>query len=270
MKLIDVVREQCVATGAGFADKAEALREFVRLAKKSPLLDDVDEQEILDGLEERESLGSTGFGRGIAIPHCRLESLEDFVVGLVSIPEGVEFDALDGEKVTFVAFIIAPEDAANSHIRLLSAVSQTLNIPGAIEEMMAQRDPVALRESFLRLTRDEVEDRERKPMSLFHVVVQDEDRFRDILQVLTASESSSIVVLETENAGVYLARMPLFAGFWHDKKRDFNRLIVALVEKRLANETVRRIEGVTGDLDDASGVMVTIQDLAYAAGSVGA
>lgn len=269
MKLIDAVGSQCVSAQVELAGKEDVLKEVARLAVLSPILEGISEEAILEGLREREALGSTGFGKGIAIPHCRLESIDDFVVGLFSIRGGADFDSIDKEKVTFVAFIIAPQTEAESHIRLLSAVSQALSIPGALDELRAQRTPEGVREIFLRFTRDDVETRERTTMSLFHVFIQDEDRFRDILQVFTAAESSSIAVLDMENTGAYLARMPLFAGFWSDSAKGFNRLIVAVVEKRLANETVRRIEGITGSLDAATGLMVTIQDLSFASGSIG-
>lgn len=269
MNLIETVRAECVATAAEPADKEEVLRAVARLAKLSPVLAEVPEATILQGLQAREALGSTGFGKGIAIPHCRLESIDEFVVGLMSIRDGADFDALDGDKVSLVAFIIAPESDADNHIRMLSAISQTLSIPGAIDELTAQKSPETLRESFLRLTRDDSEDSEHTTMSLFHVLVQDEDRFRDILEILTAAESNSIAVLEAENTRAYLARMPLFAGFWSDSAKGFNRLIVAVVEKRLANETVRRIESVTGSLDTVKGVLVTVQDLIYCSGSIG-
>jgi len=62
--------------------------------------------------------------------------------------------------------------------------------------------------------------------------------------------------------------MPLFAGFWRDEETAYGRIIIASVDKRLANETMRRIEQETGDLDARSGVMVTIQNLYFSAGSL--
>ncbi len=268
MKLIDVLRKECVVAGAQLSDKAEALGEIVQVAKKSPILKEVSEQEILVGLEEREKLGSTGFGKGIAIPHCRLKSVTDFVVGLITIPSGVDFEALDAEKVNLIIFIIAPEAESNKHLKLLSAISQTLLIPGAVEEILAERIPEALCESFLRHTHAEIDTKKQTTKCFFNVFVQDENVFRDILEKLTGIETSSLVVANTENVGAYLARVPLFADFWRDKRRSFSKVIVAVVDKGLANETIRRIESVTGNLNECTGVMVTVQDIPYAAGSL--
>lgn len=269
MNLIDIVQEECVVAGAEFANKEAALREVARLSKKSPLLAGVSEATLLEGLKAREALGSTGFGSGIAIPHCRLDSIGGFVVGLISSPDGVDFEASDGQPVRFMAFIIAPEDDADANIRLLSAVSRVLNTPGALDALLAQKTANVLRASFLRLAREDIEAGEHMAMSLFHVFVQDEEQFRGILEILMAAGSPSVVVVDAESTGAYLARMPLFAGIWRERHEDFNRLIVAVIETCHANETVRRIESVTGSLDGIKGVMVTIQNLAYAAGSIG-
>ena len=93
--------------------------------------------------------------------------------------------------------------------------------------------------------------------------------FRDILQVLAGVEASSLVVVGAENASVYLSKLPLFASFWTDEPSDFGRIIIAVVDKKLSNEIVRRVETVAGDLGKVAGVMVTVQDISYSAGSLG-
>lgn len=268
MKLIDVLRKECIVARAQFANKAKALREIVQVAKKSPILNNVSEEEIFAGLEERESLGSTGFGKGIAIPHCRLKSVTDFVVGLITIPSGVDFEALDAEKVNLIIFIIAPEAQSNKHLKLLSAISQTLLIPGAVDEILAESTPETVCESFLRHTHAEIDIKKQTPKCFFNVFVQDENVFRDILEKLAGIETGSLVVANTENVGAYLIKVPLFADFWRDKPSSFSKVIVAVVDKGLANETIRRIESVTGNLNECTGVMVTIQDISYASGSL--
>lgn len=268
MKLIEVLRKECVVVSAQLGDKSEVLSRIVQAAKKSPILKDISEAEILTGLQERESLGSTGFGKGIAIPHCRLASVTDFVVGLITIPAGVNFKALDEQDVKLIVFIIAPEKDSNDHIKLLSAVSQTLLVPGAVEEILAGRSSEAVVESFLRHSRVELDIAKPGGKNLFHVFIQQEDAFRDILSMLAGVASSSLVVLEAESAGAYLAKVPLFAGIWHDSAARFGRVIVAVVEKGLTNETIRRIESITGDLANRKDIMVTVQPIFYSAGSL--
>jgi len=268
MKLTDVVCKECLAVNSNPQDKPSLLREIAKIAKRSPTLNNVTEQDLLDGLEKREGLGSTGFGGGIAIPHCRLPNVSQFVVGLISIPNGVDFDALDNEPVNFVAFIIAPSTASDEHIRILSSISRVLAIPGAIPEMLAASSSESLYESFLRHIRDELETNEEIAHNLFHVFVQNEDLFRDILQVFAGTETSTVSVLESENSRVYLQKAPLFAAFWNDNPSNFNRLILALVNKTMTNETIRKIESITGELKKCSGVLVAVQEVLYCAGSL--
>ncbi len=268
MNLFTALSAECIAAGVSLPDKPSALRQITKLAKASSILESVSEAEILAGLEHRESLGSTGFGGGIAIPHCRLENVPDFVVGLVSIPNGVDFDAMDGEKVRFIVFIIGPERESKEHIRLLSGISQTLSIPGVVDELTAAPTSEALRESFLRHVQDELEAVGENGRNLFHVIVQDEDLFHKILQVFGSIESTRAVILNAENTGVYLSKIPLFADIWSDNPKRFSQLIVALVSKRITNETIRRIERITGPLKARSDVMITVQDVFYCAGAI--
>jgi len=268
MKLADVLRKECVVINARLSDKAEVLRDVVRLAKKSSILDSVSEQEILTGLQGRESLGSTGVGKGIAIPHCRLKTVKDFVVGIVTVPAGVDFDALDAGKVRLIVFIIAPEVESNQHVRLLSVISQRLLAPNALKQILAEQTADGVYDSFLQNQDVEINDRKRAEKSLIHVFIQSEDIFRDVLQILTGIESSSLVVVGAENAGVYLSKLPLFASFWSDEPSNFGRIIIAVVDKNLTNEALRRIESVAGDLGKSAGVMATVQEVDYVAGSL--
>jgi len=269
MKLADVLRKECIVANARFGNKAEAIREVARLAKESSVLENVGEQEILAGLQAREALGSTGVGKAVAIPHCRLKSVTDFVVGLITVPSGVDFDALDAGKVKLIVFIIAPEVESNKHVRLLSLISQMLLTPKVPGMILSEQTPDGVYDTCVRDQDAEIGEREGAARSLIHVFVQSEDVFRDILQILTGVESGSLVVVGAENASVYLSKLPLFASFWTDEPSNFGRIIIAVVDRKLSNEIVRRIESVAGDLHKSTGVMVTIQHISYSAGSLG-
>jgi mannitol/fructose-specific phosphotransferase system IIA component (Ntr-type) len=104
MKLVELLRSECVRVGSTADDKAMALCEIATLAKQSKALKRISEDEILEGLQERETLGTTAFGHAVAIPHCRLKGVKDFVVGLMTVPAGVEFESEDGTKVQLDRF----------------------------------------------------------------------------------------------------------------------------------------------------------------------
>jgi PTS system nitrogen regulatory IIA component len=268
MNVLEVVRPECAAVGLAPASKQEALRAVARLAKASPLLSGITEDEILGALADREAIGTTGFGKGIAIPHCRLEGVEEFVVGVASVPDGVAFDALDGGSVRLIVFIVGPDRDSNEHIRILSAVSRVLSDAAAVEEMARVQAGEALAESFLRHLRGEPLPEEEPGRRLFQVFVQDEGLFKEILEIFGGTEPRFTVVLEAQNASAYLWKVPLFAGLWADNPRSFSRVIVSLVRKPMTNEMVRRIEQVAGPLDESEQVLVTVHDVFYSGGSL--
>lgn len=268
MDILNVVRRECVASGVKASDKASVLSVIAELAAGSKALAGVPAGEIEKGLADREEIGSTGFGKGIAIPHCRLESVPEFVVGVVSVPGGVEFASMDGEPVKLLVFIVGPALESSDHIRILSTVSRVLSSPDAVSEMIAASKDEALYESLARHLRDEPRPEEGEDKSLFQVIVQDEDLFREILEVFGATEPRFTAVIEAENAGSYLSKVPLFAGLWGENPRSFSRIIVSLVRKRMTNELVRRIEAVTGPLGQSDRVLVIVQDVFFSGGSL--
>jgi len=268
MKLVDVVHEQCIETGLSVAGKDDVLRAIATAAKRAEALDGVNEDALVAGLRDREALGSTGFGGGIAIPHCRIAGVADFVVGLLTVPEGVEFESLDGKPVTLVVFIIGPDEASDRHVRLLSAISRTLMIPGAVKELVAAPSAEAARESLLRFSTDDLDTRDRASKCLVHLFIQDEDQLADLMRAFASVGSASFVVVEAENASAYLTKLPLFAGFISDSRTSFSKVIVAIADKKLKNEIVRQVEQIVGNLDEATGTLLTVQDIAYAAGSL--
>ena len=191
------------------------------------------------------------------------------MVGVVTVPDGVDFDSIDDAPVKLLVFIIAPEGDARQHIKLLSAVSHVLQQSGAREEIEAQKTAVGVRESFLRHTRADIDTKDRPVRNLVQVFVQDEDIFREIVQEVAGADPSSAAILDGENSLAYIAKMPLFASFLRDEPQGFCKVILAVVDKGLTNDMLRRIEGITGPLDECSGVMVIVQELFYSAGSLG-
>lgn len=82
---------------------------------------------IFNNLISRERLGSTGIGEGIAIPHCRLENCDRVVGVLMTLEEGIAFDAIDHQPVDLVFTLIVPREATSEHLELLSQLAETFN-----------------------------------------------------------------------------------------------------------------------------------------------
>lgn len=264
MKLSDLLRTECIRVHSKADDKALALCEIASLAKHSPVLKNVSEEAILEAFQDRETLGSTAFGHAAAIPHCRVRDAKDFVIGLMTIPQGADFEAEDGRKVELIVFIIAPRLQSDLHIRLLSTISRALQDEATVRKMIEAGDAEQLRAIFLEAAGEDISEQISLRRNLIHVFVQDENVFRDILEALSGLETSSLCVLDAQRSGYYL---PHQAGAAEQPDRTF-KVIAAIVERRLGNEVIRRIETITGSLLECMGVMVTVQELDYSAGSL--
>ena len=116
--------------------KPEAIRIFSSVSSKKRLLHDIagiaeacyqtDYSQTVEALVERESLGPTGVGGGIALPHARLEQLDKVVGAFVLLENPVEFDAIDKQPVDIVFGLFAPKSAGVEHLKALALVSRTL------------------------------------------------------------------------------------------------------------------------------------------------
>ncbi len=268
MKITEFLRSECIQVNSTADDKALALCDIAALAKKSDILRDISEDAILEALQDRETLGATAFGNGIAVPHCRIRDVKDFVVGLMTIPQGVDFESDDRQEVKLVVFIIAPRHQDNTHIRLLSAISQALQNDVSVQKMIHASDADALREAFLEAAGQDISERLPTRRNLVQVLVQDEKVFCEILELLSGLENTSLTVLSTEQPQSYLIAAALPADVSEEINIPGGKAIMAIVERRLTNEVIRRIESVTGSLMECVGVMVTVQELDYSAGSL--
>ena len=100
----------------------------------------IDKEEIFTLLKEREGLGSTGIGDGLAIPHGRLPGLDRMLVIVARSKDGVPFDAVDNKDVHIIFLLIAPGDAAAIYLKVLARVSRLLKKPGVFEAILKAED----------------------------------------------------------------------------------------------------------------------------------
>lgn len=94
------------------------------LAERFASVYDLDAEEVLERIEERESLGSTGFGRGVAIPHARVAGLRRPVAACLRLESSVDFQAADGMPVDLVFGLLSPDNAGAAHLQALAAISR--------------------------------------------------------------------------------------------------------------------------------------------------
>ena len=104
--------------------KVEALEELVNTLIKSGLK--LDSAKVIEVLQQREKLGSTGIGDGLAIPHGKISSLDEIVVAFGRSKKGVDFDSLDGKPVHIFFLLLAPENSVGQHLKALARISKML------------------------------------------------------------------------------------------------------------------------------------------------
>ena len=100
-------------------------------------LAELDEQDIFESLIAREKLGSTGFGNGIAIPHCRLPGCHAPLSAVLRLDSAVDFDAIDGAPVDLLFVLLVPEAATDEHLELLRQIASMLD-RGEVRERLRQ------------------------------------------------------------------------------------------------------------------------------------
>lgn len=124
MRIIDLLDPRSVELKGEAKDKKDALNQMVDLMAKSGKLGDVDKYR--DGVYARETEGTTGIGEGIAIPHCKSDAVKRPGLAAMVLPEGIDFEALDGEPVHLIFLIAAPDTEDNVHLDVLSRLSVLL------------------------------------------------------------------------------------------------------------------------------------------------
>lgn len=124
MKITDFLDRRAIKIGLAATDKEGILKELVDIL--SEVKDMGDRKAIVKALLERESLGSTGIGQGIAIPHGKTDRVKELVAVLAVSRKGVNFDALDGEPVHIFFLLVAPKDTAGPHLKALAQISRIL------------------------------------------------------------------------------------------------------------------------------------------------
>jgi len=270
MSLAQTLNESCIRIGAEAGTKQELLRVIAEIAAGQKPLQDagISEEAVSSALMKRESIGSTGLSDGVAIPHCSFRELQDFTAGIIITSKPLDFDAVDGKPSQLFFFLIGPEQARNQHIRYISAVSKAAREEEVRKQLLQAADPSAVLTILKREIPDLVREEGQGKKSQITLYIQREEYFSEILEVLSSETAGSIAVFETENAGRYLYRMPLFAAFWDSSSSSFNRVITAVLDTAAVNQTIRKIQDLLPDMDTHSGILITVQELTYAVGSI--
>ena len=141
MALTDIISPNAVLPSLKVNGKKQALQEVATHAAR---LLGLDEREVFETLLQRERLGSTGIGDGIAIPHGKLARMDRLFGLMARLERPIDFEALDGQPVDIIFLLLAPETAGADHLKALARIARLLREPGLVDSIRATRDASAL------------------------------------------------------------------------------------------------------------------------------
>jgi PTS system nitrogen regulatory IIA component len=141
MQLGDLLDFDAITTRLSGGNKKSLLQQLANLAAQRL---GITPTEILATLTEREQLGSTGFGQGVAIPHGKIEGLSRIYCLFARLSEPLDFKAIDGKPVDLVFLLLSPPDAGAEHLKALAAISRVTRHRQTLEKMRGARSRDAL------------------------------------------------------------------------------------------------------------------------------
>ena len=155
MRIMEFLPERAVACDLKANDKEGIIRELIGLLVQAGSVKEKDVDPLTRILLEREALGSTGIGHGVAIPHGKSNCVNHLFSAFGVSRQGLDFDALDGEAVHIFFLLVAPEDSAGPHLKALARISRLLKDRQFRESLRAATDEKTL----IKLLREEDEHR---------------------------------------------------------------------------------------------------------------
>ncbi len=152
MKIIDILAMDSIVPELKGRTKKQVLEELIDAITQEKLR--VDRERLLKVLLDRERLGSTGIGDGIAIPHGKLKDLDQLVLSFGRSTEGIDFESMDGKPVHLFFLLVAPETCSGIHLRALARIARLLK-NGTVRKRLGKVDN---REEIFSIIQQEDED----------------------------------------------------------------------------------------------------------------
>lgn len=154
MPFLEILSAQHVRAKVAVEDKSGLLEQLADLLSSS-----ADERHsIIEALRDREKLGSTGIGRGVAIPHARVAGLSKPRAALVQLAQPLAYGAIDGQPVDLVAAMLAPEHSPEQHLLLLAELAELFSQDDLTAAMRDAEDSSALHAELTKFTRNQVKE----------------------------------------------------------------------------------------------------------------
>ena len=145
MKFSDFVAIDAIRSRIEAGSKEGVIREMVQALVDAGKIGKGDQESIVKAIMKREELGSTGIGRGVAVPHTKHPGVQRLVGTVAVSPGGVEFESLDGDPVQLFFLLVSPPDRPGDHLRALENISRQLRDESFCRLLKAAKGPVEIR-----------------------------------------------------------------------------------------------------------------------------
>ncbi len=138
MKLSDIISLDCIVPDLKARDKSGVLRELAKAICN--VEGSLEEHSLVKVLKEREKLGSTGIGDGVAIPHGKINGIDRPLMCFGRSKQGVDFESMDAKPVYLFFLLIAPENSAGAHLKVLAKIAKMLKNSGLRKRLLEAKD----------------------------------------------------------------------------------------------------------------------------------
>lgn len=139
MNLSSLTRAELIFPGLRSADRSGLLHTLAERLAELGIVKDA--QELFDKLWEREQLGSTGIGSGVAIPHCKIGGLDKVVLAIGILEQGIDFGAVDQQPVRLFFLVISPASSPAAHLQCLAAISKWIKVEEQVRRILDLETP---------------------------------------------------------------------------------------------------------------------------------
>lgn len=135
IKLAELLDQPTIDLDLDATSKEDVLAKLVQVLERAGKVPE--DNSLLESLIEREGLGSTGIGHGVAIPHARSDQVKSFAVAMARTRDNIDFDAVDGQPTRLFFLLVAPENGGNDHLFLLAKIARIVKDAKTRERLMA-------------------------------------------------------------------------------------------------------------------------------------
>ncbi len=216
--------------------KKEFLKGMVNKFSANLNLNDDQQKNLLTAILNRENTMSTGIGKGVAIPHCRIDLLPKTVMCVAIVPEGINFQSMDGKPVRFVFMTFSPNNQAKEYMQILAHLSRLLKSDEFKEKLIASKNQSEMLQIFKEVELDGEEEVKAEQHFLVGLALSDASFEKDAINAFVeVGIINASMVDATSVADKMLYAIPLFGSFgFGSRKEVFNKIIFGFTDNPTA------------------------------------